>query len=152
MRVRFDCDNLSVSQFEVPLNAGQRSNPKKVSVKIAFVRKVNVGLLDRLLKGEGTKDDLRPEGDVSTTLNMLNVFIQAMPKVLSRKVLPVAKIVLYLHKNFTTQCKIFFPRWPRSQDGSWAGTTQRILSVGCEYHTEPNPCSPFDFQERSAYL
>jgi eukaryotic translation initiation factor 2C len=40
-------------------------------------------VLRKLLSGRGTLESLQPEGDVATSLNMLNVFVQAAPRMSS---------------------------------------------------------------------
>lgn len=63
-------------EFTVPWQNGP--SRKNVSVKVVFVREINYGSLQRLLAGDGTA--LNPEGDAVISMNMLNIFVQATPK------------------------------------------------------------------------
>lgn len=77
--------NFTAEEFRVPWDRlsghqGSQQSLKFASVKIVYVRAVNVGVLRTLLKGRGNLESLRPEGDVSTSLNMLNIFVQAAPR------------------------------------------------------------------------
>jgi len=64
-------------EFIVPWQSGP-SNKKNVSVKVVFVRAINFTSLQNLLAGDGAA--LNPEGDAIISMNMLNIFVQATPK------------------------------------------------------------------------
>ncbi|KAF5386770.1 hypothetical protein D9615_001667 [Tricholomella constricta] len=69
---------VSSEEFRVPWEDGQSHHRKEVSIRVVFVKKIDVGTLGRLVKGD--PESLNPESDAATAINMLNLFIQSTPR------------------------------------------------------------------------
>ncbi|KAF8654242.1 hypothetical protein AX16_003763 [Volvariella volvacea WC 439] len=76
--------DISTQEFRVPLDnpnirGSARRDPRMVSVKINFVNVISVNNLKSLLSQE-RRSNQPPSSAASTALNMLNVFVQAAPR------------------------------------------------------------------------
>ncbi|KAJ3712807.1 Piwi domain-containing protein [Lentinula raphanica] len=83
----FKAFNFISERFEVPWDRDQTQpvqgrRLKTVSIQIVRVNEVNISLLARVLSGQeqGNPASIGPGTDVATSLNMLQMFLQAAPK------------------------------------------------------------------------
>ncbi|KAF9458642.1 Piwi domain-containing protein [Collybia nuda] len=84
-------------EFQVPWESGSSHRPKNVSIKVVFVRKINVDNLKKILMGE--KGSMNPEGEAAITLNMLNVFVQATPRMQDPRIYNTKSFFTPLNKS-----------------------------------------------------
>ncbi|KAF8894445.1 Piwi domain-containing protein [Infundibulicybe gibba] len=67
---------LTSEEFRVSMDSNPRRHPKEVAIRITFVKTVDFSILKGLLQGSA-----KVEPDSEMTLNMLNVFVQASPRI-----------------------------------------------------------------------
>ncbi|RDB21330.1 Protein argonaute-2 [Hypsizygus marmoreus] len=70
--------HITAQQFTVPWEGGQPKRPKDVSVKIVFVKQIDVRSLRNLMNGD--PQSVLAEGEAATALNMLNLYVQSTPR------------------------------------------------------------------------
>ncbi|KAG6909846.1 hypothetical protein DXG01_015119 [Tephrocybe rancida] len=86
-------------EFHVPWQGVPSNRPKEVSVRVVFVKKIDVSTLHRLTQGDA--NSIRPESDSSTALNMLNLFIQSTPRMTDPRIFN-AKSFFTPHQKHTS--------------------------------------------------
>ncbi|KAF5383456.1 hypothetical protein D9757_006175 [Collybiopsis confluens] len=91
-------------QFLVPWERDQiQSTEKSVEVRIARVRAVDISVLGRLLDGEeqGNPEAIGPGTNIASSLNMLQLFLQAAPRCMAAGALHKGKSTyIQWHRDF----------------------------------------------------
>ncbi|KIK51680.1 hypothetical protein GYMLUDRAFT_50405 [Collybiopsis luxurians FD-317 M1] len=95
--------NFSSQVFTVPWEKNQiHSTGKTVEVTIVHVRTVDISILHRLLSGaeQGNPSAIGPGTNVASSLNMLQVFLQATPRMAEGNLHKGKSVYVQWHKHF----------------------------------------------------
>ncbi|KAJ4473038.1 Piwi domain-containing protein [Lentinula aciculospora] len=100
----FRAFNFTSERFEVPWDKEQIQGrkPKTVTVQIVLVRRVDISLLRRVLSGneQGNPNSIGPGTDVASSLNMLQAFLLAAPKIANGNLHKGKSVYVQWHKGY----------------------------------------------------